>query len=186
MRAAPWLAALGLWPALAGAAEILSFDLEREAQRYRVVSETYIDAPVAAVYGVLIDYERYDRISSVFKEARYLERNPDGSGLVYTKARGCIAFFCQTVERVEQLDVVPQTQIVATVIPERSDTRYSRARWLLAPRGPGTLLRYELEMEPDFWVPPLIGPPLVRRALRQGGARAAVRVENLARAAPAS
>ena len=41
-------------------------------------------------------------------------------------------------------------------------------------------------MEPDFWMPPLIGPPLVKRALRQGGARAAARVENLARAAPAS
>ena len=67
------------------------------------------------------------------------------------------------------------------MIPERSDTRYSRAQWRLQAEGGGTLLRYELEMEPDFWVPPLIGPPIVKRALRQGGERAAARIERLAR-----
>ena len=166
---------------LAGAAEIRTFRCDREAERYHVVSETFIDAPVDAVFAVLIDYDHYDRISSVFQESRYLERNPDGSGVVYTKARGCVAFFCTTVERVERLEVVPGAEIVATVIPEQSDARYSRAQWRLEPDGQGTLLHYELEMEPDFWIPPLIGPPMVRHALRQGGARAATRIENLAR-----
>jgi Polyketide cyclase / dehydrase and lipid transport len=179
------LAACGAWAGCAAAAEIRSFTLDREAQRYHVVSEAFIDAPLDAVYGVLVDYDHYDRISSIFKETRYLERHPDGSGVVYTKARGCIAFFCQTVERVEQLDVVPDTEITATVIPERSDTRYSRAHWQLEPQGEGTLLHYELVMEPDFWVPPLIGPLLVKHALKAGGERAAARVEKLARAAPA-
>ena len=166
---------------LASAAEIRRFQCDREARRYHVVSETYIAAPVSAVYDVLVDYDHFDRISSVFQETRYLERNADGSGVVYTKARGCIAFFCTTVERVERLEVVPDVEIVATVIPERSDARYSRAQWRLEPDGEGTLLHYELEMEPDFWIPPLIGPPMVRHALRQGGARAATRVEKLAR-----
>jgi len=173
--------ALTLWIAAAFGAEVRSFEMDRKAQRYHIVSETFIDAPVAAVYSVLIDYDHYDRISSVFEESRYLERNPDGSGLVYTKAHGCVAFFCTTVERVEKLEVVPDSEIVATVIPERSDTRYSRAQWRLQAEGGGTLLRYELEMEPDFWVPPLIGPPIVKRALRQGGERAAARIERLAR-----
>jgi hypothetical protein len=167
---------------LAGAAEIRTFRCDREAARYHVVSDTFIDAPVDAVFGVLIDYEHYDRISSVFKESRYLERNPDGSGVVYTKARGCIAFFCTTVERVERLEVVPGVEIVATVIPEQSNARYSRAQWRLEPEGQGTLLHYDLEMEPDFWIPPVIGPPVVRHALKQGGARAAERIEDLARA----
>jgi hypothetical protein len=81
---------------------------------------------------------------------------------------------------------VPDAEIVATVIPERSNARYARTQWRLQPLDGGTLLRYELEMEPDFWVPPVIGPPLVKRALKQGGARAAARVENLARQASAS
>jgi Polyketide cyclase / dehydrase and lipid transport len=174
---------LGLWASCAIAAEIRSFSLDRSEQRYHIVSETFIDAPMAAVYGILIDYDHYNRVSSIFKETRYLERNPDGGGIVYTKARGCVAFFCQTVERVERLDVVPDTEITATVIPERSDTRYSVAHWQLEPQGAGTLLHYDLVMEPDFWVPPLIGPLLVKRALKAGGERAAGRIENLARQA---
>jgi uncharacterized protein YndB with AHSA1/START domain len=183
VRRASLLLALSFWTAVTMAAEVRSFQMDRSAQRYHIVSETYIDAPVAAVYGVLIDYDHYDRVSSVFKEARYLERNPDGSGVVYTKAYGCIAFFCTTVERVERLEVVPDSEIVTTVIPERSDAHYSRAQWRFQPEAGGTLLHYELEMEPDFWVPPLIGPLLVKRALRQGGERAAVRVETIARGA---
>jgi hypothetical protein len=176
----------GVWATAPAAAEVRSFTLERQSQRYHVVSETFIDAPVEAVYDVLVDYDHYDRVSSIFEESRYLERNPDGSGVVYTKAHGCIVFFCTTVERVERLDVVPDAEIVATVIPERSNARYAKTHWRLVAENGGTLLRYELEMEPDFWVPPLIGPALIKRALKQGGARAAVRVENLARQAPAS
>jgi hypothetical protein len=178
------VAMVSLCPVLhaAGAAEIRSFDLRHDDDRYHVVSETFIDAPVAAVYDVLVDYDHYERISSVFTDSRYLERNTDGSGIVYTKARGCIAFFCTTVERTERLEVILNEEIVTTVIPERSTTEYCRSRWSLTPERTGTLLRYELEMKPDFWVPPLVGPALVKRALRQGGARAAGRVELLARA----
>ena len=186
MRRASLLLALSFWTAVTMAAEVRSFQMDRSAQRYRIVSETYIDAPVDAVYAVLVDFDHYDRISSVFQESHYLERNPDGSGVVYTKAHGCIAFFCTTVERVERLEVVLDTEIVTTVIPERSNARYARAQWRLSPEAGGTLLHYELEMEPDFWVPPLIGPPLVKRALWQGGERAAVRVEYLARGAGTS
>src|SRR5262245_47002849 len=181
MRRAALSLVLAAWTASVLAAEVRSFEMDWKAKRYHIVSETYIDAPVDAVYDVLIDYDHYDRISNVFEESRYLERNPDGSGVVYTKAHGCIAFFCTTVERVERLEVVPDAEITAIVIPERSDAHYSRAQWRLQPESGGTLLRYELEMEPDFWVPPLIGPPLVKRALRQGGERAALRVESLAR-----
>src|SRR5262249_22146318 len=131
MRRATMILVLAGWAASVLAAEVRSFEMDSKAKRYHIVSETYIDAPVNAVYDVLVDYDHYDRISNVFQESRYLERNPDGSGLVYTKAHGCIAFFCTTVERVERLEVVPDAEITATVIPERSDAHYSRAQWRL-------------------------------------------------------
>ena len=81
--------ALTLWTATTIAAEVRSFEMDTKAKRYYIVSETFIDAPVAAVYGVLVDYDHYDRISSVFEDSHYIERNPDGSGIVYTKAHGC-------------------------------------------------------------------------------------------------
>jgi hypothetical protein len=40
---------------------------------------------------------------------------------------------------------------------------------------------YRLEMEPDFFVPPLIGPWYLQRTLSRGGVRAVMRIERLAR-----
>ena len=47
--------------------------------------------------------------------------------------------------------------------------------------GEGTLLRWQLSLEPGFWVPPLIGPPLLERSLKAEGRRSAAGVEKLAR-----
>jgi hypothetical protein len=40
---------------------------------------------------------------------------------------------------------------------------------------------YEFEMEPSFWVPPLIGPYFMKRVLEKGAVRAVNRIEALAR-----
>jgi hypothetical protein len=41
-----------------------------------------------------------------------------------------------------------------------------------------------LVVEPDFWVPPVIGPWVLKRELRAGGERALYRIERLARGEP--
>ena len=44
----------------------------------------------------------------------------------------------------------------------------------------GTRVRYQLKFEPDFWVPPAIGPYMIKRRLRSGGGRAIDRIELIA------
>lgn len=167
-------------------AEIRRVDVEHAGERYYVDSESLVEAPIESVYAVLTDYEHFERISSVFTASRVLEPVVDGRGLVYTRAEGCLLFFCQTVERVETLEVDPVTDIVATADPERSDLRFSRAHWQLETAGAGTRVRYRLELEPDFWVPPVIGPWAIRRSLTRNGAEAVDRIELLARERAAS
>lgn len=178
MRVAVLLAAL--CPAAHGA-EIRRVDVEHIDARYYVDSESLLDAPIESVFAVLTDYEHFDRISSVFTESRFLEPVVDGEGLVYTRAEGCVLFFCQTVERVEKLEIDPVTDIVATADPGRSNLKYSRAHWQLEQAEEGTRVFYRLEMEPDFWVPPLIGPWVIRRSLSRNGSEAVARIEQLAR-----
>jgi len=170
----------------AQSAEIRRVDVDHAGERYYVDSESLVDAPIESVYAVLTDYEHFERISSVFTDSRYLEPVEDGEGVVYTRAQGCVLFFCQTVERVEKLEVDPVTDIVATADPERSDLRYSRAHWRLERAGEATRVLYSLEMEPDFWVPPVIGPWVIQRSLTRNGAEAVARIELLARERAAS
>ena len=39
---------------------------------------------------------------------------------------------------------------------------------------------YDFEMEPGFWVPPIIGPYVIKRALKASGANAVNRIEAVA------
>lgn len=164
----------------AHAAELRSVEVERDDGRIIVGSESFIDAPPAAVFEILADYEGFQRISKVFDETRFIERDSVGNGLVYSRASGCVLFFCKTIERVERLTIEPGRRIDAVAIPERSDVKYSVANWTLEPEQEGTRIVYRLELEPSFWIPPVLGPLIIRNKLRAHGAPAAVRVEELA------
>jgi len=65
-------------------------------------------------------------------------------------------------------------------VPEQSDFNHSISEWRLQPDGDGTRILYHLEMEPKFWVPPIIGPWILQRRLARGGAAAVDRIERLA------
>jgi len=172
---------LALWLSSVGAAEFLELEFTREGGgRYRLVSEIRIDAPANGVYEVLADYPGLPRLSSIFEEGRVLEPIEDGRGLVYLKVKGCVLFFCREVEMVEQLEVDPPREMIVVIDPARSDLDFGRATWTVIPEGDGCRVQYELEMEPDFWIPPVIGPAVVEAVLHRRGLRAARRLEALA------
>ena len=82
-----------------------------------------------------------------------------------TRIRFCAAFFCRTIERVENVLHRPG-ELLATVIPERSELRSGVTRTAWRAEGSGTLVTYEAEFVPDFWVPDIIARRYATRALR--------------------
>ncbi|MBU2675598.1 MAG: hypothetical protein KJP16_00855, partial [Gammaproteobacteria bacterium] len=60
----------------------------------------------------------------------------------------------------------------------------SNESWTFAAEKGGTTVNYQLLMEPDFWVPPLIGPYIIKRKFRDGGDDAIDRIEVIARDMP--
>lgn len=173
--------AAGLAGSIASGATIRELEVSRDAGLYSLEADTYIDAPPQAIFDVLVDYERFNRISSVYKEYGYLEPQPDGTPTVYTLMKGCLLFFCKEMRRVETLEAEAPYFIRTTTLPERSDFERSVSEWYLMPQGKGTMVVYKLEMDPDFWVPPVIGPLFLKRTLMRGGTSAVNRIERLAR-----
>lgn len=166
------------------AASIDKLDVTRVRDRYSLVADAHLAATPEAIYAVLTDYDdnRFGRISSIYKESRYLDPDTDGTPIVFTRTEGCVAWHCMKFDRVERLETHKPNWIKSSVLPERSDFKYSTSEWMLEPDGAGgTNLTYKLEMEPDFWIPPLIGPWRLKRTLADGAPRAVRRVENLAR-----
>jgi len=172
---------------LANGAEITDIEIIRDGSRYLLVSTTHFDATPEQVFRVLIDYDQLATISKTIKESRYLEPRDDGQVLVYTRVRACVFLYCKTVEKIERLDFTRPTYIQATAIPDRSDVRYSRSEWkLTADDAGGTQVIYRLEFEPGFWVPPLIGPMVIKRVLIDDGASAVDQIEIRAQKLPVS
>ncbi len=177
-------AVLTAWVAFAAAdaaaAEFRTLELTREDGVFRVESDVFLEAPPSGVFRVMSDYDNFERLSSAFVESRMLEPIENGTGIAFFHMRGCVLFFCREVELVERIDIVPETRVTSTIIPERSEYREGWARWDIEPDGEGTLVRYVAEVEPRFWIPPVIGPLVIRTALKSRGIRAAQRVEALA------
>jgi hypothetical protein len=169
---------------LAWAATMRSLDVDKKDARYSLVADTFLAADADAIYAVLIDYENMNRISSVYKEYGYLEPDADGTPIVFTRMEGCALFYCKSMRRVERLEMEPPYYIRTEALPEQSDFKFAVSEWLLAPEGDGTHVVYKLELEPDFWVPPIVGPWYLKRTLMRGGSRAIQRIENIANAPP--
>ena len=182
VRAAAALVALGAG-ALAAAATIDEFDIKKEKGIYYFEANVQLDATRESIYAVITDFDdnAYSRISGSYKESRYLEPALDGTPIVYTRMEGCAGRRCISFERTERLETDAPRWIKSTVLPEASDFKHATSEFVLEPAGDGTKMIYRLEIEPDFFVPPLIGPWLLKRTVSKGALRAVARIEGLAR-----
>jgi ribosome-associated toxin RatA of RatAB toxin-antitoxin module len=162
------------------AAELLDVQVELENERYRLYSETVFAVGPQALYELLIDYEKFEKFTSAIVESRNIEPDEWGRPGFYARMEGCAFLFCKSFIRNGHLILKPISEIIAVADPERSDFKYSHERWQIIANGKGTLLIYDFEMEPAFWIPPIIGPFFIQRALRKGAIRAVNRIELLA------
>ncbi|HEU4530838.1 MAG TPA: SRPBCC family protein [Steroidobacteraceae bacterium] len=158
------LSSLSLWSVHAPAMAVDRLDVRRAGGRYIVEFEARLEAPAQEVGEVLTDYESYPAL-----DPRILESRVDASRRhLHTKLRGCVGrLLCRTMTRVEEIVSTPDA-LTATALPLESDVKYgvTRSQWRV--RDGGTQVTYRLEIEPDFWVPPMFGPRLMIKTLREG------------------
>ncbi|HEY4128517.1 MAG TPA: SRPBCC family protein [Gammaproteobacteria bacterium] len=166
----------------AGAADFRSLDVSRQGDSYQVQAVVYLAAPPQAVYAVLTDYDHFTRITASVVESRKLQQLDPATALVYTDTRVCVLFYCRHLKEMQRIAATPPADITSQVLAEKSDNVKSGSALLhMEAEGEGTLLHWQLSLEPGFWVPPLIGPPLLERSLKSEGRRSATGVEKLAR-----
>ena len=98
---------------------------------------------------------------------------------------GCLLFFCKSFVRQGYVELEVNEELRAFANPELSDFKLSNETWTFVAEDGGTVVSYRLLMEPDFWVPPGIGPYLIKRKFRNNGGDAIDRIEEIAQAVPA-
>lgn len=174
-----WL--LTLAPVRAG--EVLDVAVEHFERRYVVEIDARFDVPAERLRGLLTDYAHLGRINASIRRSEVIEINSPQHHCVLTEADVCVALFCKHIVQVQDVSVLPDGSILATVRPTRSDFSYGVARWDFWEGQPGTRMRFRSEIEPAFWVPPLIGPWLIQRALHAETLKSVANLERLAESA---
>ena len=181
MMRAVTLCSLMLWVSAAGAAELRSISVDHESGLYSVDSEVWFDAPVAQVFEVFRQWDLSTQFSSVIAESRDIEADELGRPQYFVRNEGCILFFCKSFVRQGHVELEVNEVLKAFADPELSDFKRSDETWRFSSENGGTAVLYTLRMEPDFWIPPLIGPYVIKRKFRSGGDDAIDRIEEIAR-----
>ena len=166
----------------AQSADILSIEVGSEQGTYTLTSEVWFDASIEQVFEVYRYWEYSTRFSSAIVEAHDLPADERGRPHFYIRNKGCVLFFCQSFEREGYVEAETYRELRAFADPERSDFHHSVESWHFAARDGGTLVTYDLSMAPKFWVPPGIGPYLIKRKLKKNGGAAVDRIEVIAQA----
>ena len=173
-------AILATAPALSSGAELLDVSVELKNDRYRLYSETRFDVSQEAMFAVISDFAMFEHFTGAIVESKNLPNDDTGRPGFYTRMEGCVLMWCKSFIREGYVLLSPVAEIIAVANPDVSDFKFSRERWQMVPDGDGIILIYDFEMEPDFWVPPVIGPYMIQRTLKGGAERAVIRIEALA------
>lgn len=168
----------------AAAAEFESLQVRHEGGDYTVEASARIDAGIDAVRAVITDYRHMHWITGAVQEAAVLDRPEAGVAIVYVRSRACFGFLCRTIEQVQQADARDRDRVVFVTFAHETfdDLEHARSEWRLEALDEGrTRIFWTLEMDPAFWVPPLIGPGLIRDSLEDEGRDMIRGIEKLAR-----
>ena len=162
------------------AGKVLLAQVEHDRGLYRIELDMHLDAGKGHVWRLLTDYDNYGQLNDAVQESEILGEQGAGRYRVRTVTRACVYFFCKTVRQVQDVAEIPGRYISASVLPAMSDFRHGVARVYLWPEGSGTRVRILAEVEPDFWIPPVIGPWLISRKLHSEALETLRNVERLA------
>lgn len=157
------------------ALDIHDLHIAKQGRTYEVQMTFSVTASASQVIAVLTDYGFPDRLDPEVTKREIISRHGEITR-VRTEARGCVFIFCKDIAFTLDVTVV-ENNIQAVIVPDESDFRSGYFDWSVSRSDSGgSYIVFESAMEPDFYIPPLIGGILVRKMLRQ---KILTTVENL-------
>jgi hypothetical protein len=144
---------------------VLDSSVSLDAGVYLLSIEARIDAPIDVVYRLLTDYGHLHDINPAVRESRVLRTFSPVKHRIRTVTRVCVLFYCRDVTQIQDMVQGEDHTIEAVILPRGSDFRQGRGSWRLTGDGEVTLMHFGAELVPDFYLPALIGPWLIRREM---------------------
>lgn len=176
----PLIALCFLVPAVVMAGSLESIAVDRKGNSYSVSMIANLDTSADKAWGVLADLDALPKLNDAIHQISY-SPSPDqlASSRAASVIRLCVLFFCKNLNQTQDLYHQPN-HLHAKVIADLSDFHYGYGDWKIVDHHGSAQLHFNSSLEPKFWIPPLIGPWVIRRKL---ASEAVVTMENIERLA---
>ena len=150
--------------------ELSEVEVNERGGNFQIKVVAVIDAPARYVRYVLTDYSHLYRLNPSITESVLLKQNDDGTANVRTRIDGCAAYFCEELNMVENVQLLPSGEIYAEIVPEHGEFKSGKTYWQIKALGERTEVTYRSNMKPDIYIPPVVSKFLVKKAIKEEAA----------------
>lgn len=167
-------------PLYARALDFTDAEVTEDNGVYRIKVSAFLEAPPDYIRYVLADSAHIYRLSPSIIESEVLPDNPAGEKRVRTKMLGCTSVFCREIERVDIVRLLKSGDFEAEIVPALSEFKSGKATWAIIPMDDASYVVYEAYLEPDFFIPPVVGVQMVKQNLLDEFTTTFIRMEKIA------
>ena len=144
--------------------EIIKSEVSYQNKSYNARLEMLIHAPTKKVYALFTDYDNLSRLSNTITDSELLDsEHPEYTVLV--KTHNCVLFFCKDLQQTQQVLELGDGHISVEDIKGQSDFIHADSQWHIRATEKGTQITFTSEMQPDFWLPPILGPWYFKKSM---------------------
>lgn len=161
------------------AGEVSHSHVDYDDGHYLVRLVMKIEAEMETVYAILTDFDNLHELNRSIKQSRLL-KSEGKHHLVKIEAEGCVWFFCQQLIQTQWVTEQGRGYISAVTLPEKSNLEYGRVLWHIRQQGEYTIISYRTDIVPGFFVPPLIGPYIMKKRLLKKAQETIQTIEQIA------
>ena len=163
-RVLAWLVCGGFTSALA-AAVVTKAELTFIGNGYHYLFNSEINSSMARVKAIVSDINQLGRLNDDVVKSELLARYDKSHFKRRMLLKHCILVFCFDLNFVETVELLPNGDVATHIVPGESNFRRGDTLWRITEiDARRTRLTMEATQEPDFWIPPIIGPLLIKRS----------------------
>src|SRR3569833_938504 len=166
---------------IAAAEEVRNLQVTHERGHFHVSFDAVLEAPGDKARPFMIEPRNWPRLSDIVTDAKVIETIDERTQKVRIGFCVCVLLFCLFVFLFVVLCWFVVGDIVTHALPGQGDFGYVCERWRISGDDRRTRVEYEAELVPSFFVPPLIGPYLLKGKLQHLLTETARNLEQLAR-----
>ncbi|RKZ49906.1 MAG: hypothetical protein DRQ48_03810 [Gammaproteobacteria bacterium] len=169
---------LVLLPGISLSADVKTIEIQKEKNLYHIHINATVDADLDNVIRIITDYENLPLINPYLKESKLLDNPEDERSTVNMLTEICVLYLCYNIRHIQIFHTMENGILFSRIIPGKSDFQAGWMRWEIKEMDsykihPVTRIILDIEMVPDFFVPPVIGPYQIKKIML-GMARATI------------